>query len=106
MTNMSIWYEHYKVKNYDAAYDPWKMVLDACPDMNKGLYSGGERILKHKIKNSSGADQDGYIQDLLALYDASNKYFAANNSAESVACDKAVLWISIKWLLTSKFAIC
>lgn len=90
-TNMSIWYEHYKVKNYDAAYEPWKMVYNACPEMNKGTFTGGERILKYKIKNSSGADQDGYVQDLLKMYDDSYKYFPAKFSLPSVISDKALV---------------
>ncbi len=77
MTNLSIYAEHAKVKNYDAAYEPWKMVLNNCPDLNKANFTYGERILKFKIKNSSGADKDGFEQDLLALYDDSNKYFPA-----------------------------
>jgi len=77
MTNLSIYAEHAKVKNYDAAYEPWKMVLDNCPDLNKANFTYGERILKFKIKNSSGADKDGFEQDLLTLYDDSNKYFPA-----------------------------
>jgi len=31
MTNLSIYTEHVKVKNYEAAYTPWKMVYDNCP---------------------------------------------------------------------------
>ncbi|NKI31681.1 hypothetical protein [Croceivirga thetidis] len=90
-TNMSIWYEHYKVKNYDAAYEPWLMVYNTCPEFNKGTFTGGERILKHKIKNSSGADQDGYIQDLLKLYEDSNKYFPAKFPMPEVMSDKALV---------------
>lgn len=91
MTNLSIYAEHAKVKNYDAAYEPWKMVLDNCPDINKANYSYGERILKHKIKNSSGADKDGYIQDLLSLFDNSLKYFPTKFSKAGVAIDKTLL---------------
>lgn len=41
MTNLSIYFEHYKVKNYDAAYEPWSMVYDACPGLNKANFSAG-----------------------------------------------------------------
>ncbi|MGW9684103.1 hypothetical protein [Flagellimonas sp. 2504JD1-5] len=75
MTNLSIYAEHAKVKNYDAAYEPWKMVYESCPDINKANFTYGERILKHKIENSSGADKDAYIQELLTMYDNSGKYF-------------------------------
>ncbi len=74
-TNLSIFVEHAKVKNYDAAYTPWKMVYDQCPDLNRATYVYGERILKDKVKKTSGADKDGFIGDLLALYENYMKYF-------------------------------
>ena len=91
MTNLSIFAEHAKVKNYDAAYEPWKMVYNSCPDLNRAIYSYGERILKHKIKNSAGADKDGHIQDLLAVYDDSRKYFSAKFPLAGVIIDKVEL---------------
>ncbi|MEX0289941.1 MAG: hypothetical protein AB3N14_12605, partial [Flavobacteriaceae bacterium] len=91
MTNLSIYSEHVKVKNYDAAYTPWKMVYENCPAVNRANFSYGERILKYKIKNSAGGEKDGFIQDLLALYDNSLKYFPAKFSKAGVAIDKALL---------------
>ncbi|UJH66297.1 hypothetical protein [Allomuricauda sp. SCSIO 65647] len=91
MTNLSIYAEHAKVKNYDAAYEPWKMVYENCPAINKANFSYGEKILKHKIDKSSGADKDGYIKDLLALYDNSRKYFASKYPPADVEIDKALL---------------
>ncbi|MBS9462006.1 hypothetical protein KIM67_06250 [Flagellimonas sp. 389] len=91
MTNLSIYAEHAKVKNYDAAYEPWKMVYESCPDINKANFSYGEKILSYKIKNSSGTDKDGYIQDLMSLYDNSLKYFPNKFSKAGVAIDKALL---------------
>jgi tetratricopeptide (TPR) repeat protein len=90
MTNLSIYAEHAKVKNYDAAYEPWKKTYETCPDINKANFSLGEKILKFKIKNSSGADKDGFTQDLLELYDDSNKYFPAKYSKVSVLEKKVV----------------
>ncbi|WP_190809909.1 hypothetical protein [Flagellimonas sp. S3867] len=91
MTNLSIYAEHAKVKNYDAAYEPWKMVYESCPDINKANFTYGERILKHKIKNSSGADKDGYIQELLSMYDNSMKYFPTKFKVADVVIDKVLL---------------
>ncbi len=91
MTNLSIYAEHVKVKNYDAAYEPWKMVYESCPDINKANFSYGERILKSKIESSTGADKDAYIKDLLALYDNSLKYFPTNYTKAGVAIDKVLL---------------
>lgn len=91
MTNLSIFAEHAKVKNYDAAYEPWKMVYTSCPDLNRAIYSYGERILKHKVSNSSGADKDGYIQEIMGMYDNSLKYYPTKFSDAGVAIDKALL---------------
>ena len=90
MTNLSIYVEHAKVKNYDAAYEPWKMVYETCPDINRANFLYGERILEHKIEKSSGAEKDGYIQDLLSLYDNSVKYFPTKYTKAGVAIDKAL----------------
>ncbi|MBT8188412.1 MAG: hypothetical protein HKP38_12275 [Croceitalea sp.] len=91
MTNLSIYAEHAKVKNYDAAYEPWKMVYAECPDINKANFSYGERILSHKIDKSSGADKDKYINELLSLYDNSIKYFPTKYSKAEVVIDKVLL---------------
>ncbi|NDV44272.1 tetratricopeptide repeat protein [Flagellimonas sediminis] len=91
MTNLSIYAEHAKVKNYDAAYEPWKMVYESCPDINKANFSYGEKILEHKIDKSSGAEKDRFIQELLSLYDNSIKYFPTNYTKADVAIDKALL---------------
>ena len=91
MTNLSIYVEHAKVKNYDAAYTPWKMVYDNCPDVNWANFAYGERILKDKIEKSSGADKDAYIQDLLTLYDSSLKYYPKKAPIASVIIDKVLL---------------
>ncbi|WP_420320455.1 tetratricopeptide repeat protein [Flagellimonas sp.] len=96
MTNLSIYAEHAKVKNYDAAYEPWKMVYESCPDINKANFTYGERILKHKIENSSGADKDGYIQELLSMYDNSIKYFPSKFNKAEVIIDKVLLQYDYK----------
>ncbi|MBT8264652.1 MAG: hypothetical protein HKN52_05150 [Eudoraea sp.] len=91
MTNLSIYAEHAKVKNYDAAYGPWKMVYTSCPGINKANFSYGERILSHKVKNSTGAEKDAFIQELLDMYDASGNYFAKNFPLAVREIDKALL---------------
>lgn len=91
MTNLSIYAEHVKVKNYDAAYSPWKMVYETCPGINKANFSYGERILDHKIESTSGVEKEGYIKDLIALYNKSLQYFPSNYSKAEIASDIASL---------------
>lgn len=69
LNNLSIFAESAKIKNYDVAYDTWLLVLNECPKLNLAIYSYGERILKHKIKNSSGSEQQSFKEDLIGLYD-------------------------------------
>ena len=67
---MSIFAESAKIKNYQAAYEPWKTVLDNCPTLSLATYQYGEIILKDFIKKSeSEEDKSKYLNDLLSLYD-------------------------------------
>ncbi|MGB7393618.1 MAG: hypothetical protein WA913_04415, partial [Pricia sp.] len=91
MTNLSIYVEHAKVKNYEAAYTPWKMVYETCPDINKANFIYGERILKDKIEKASGAEKDQYIKDLVALYEKSAEVFPEKYTPAVVGVDKAML---------------
>ncbi len=69
LNNLSIFAESAKIKNYDVAYDTWLLVLNECPKLNLAIYTYGEKILKHKIKNSSGDIKSAFKKDLISLYD-------------------------------------
>ncbi|UNZ00147.1 hypothetical protein MQE36_07335 [Zhouia spongiae] len=89
--NLSIFAEHGKVKNYDAAYEPWKMVYDNCPSLNWATFYYGEKILLNKIEKASGEEKKGYIKDLMAMYDNSIKFFPDRYDQADIAIDKALL---------------
>ncbi|NKI26074.1 hypothetical protein HCG49_05825 [Arenibacter sp. 6A1] len=91
MTNLSIYTEHVKVKNYEAAYTPWKMVYDNCPALNWANFLYGERILKDRIEKSEGAEKEANINALMELFDKSAKYYPAKNTVAGVAIDKVLL---------------
>ena len=70
LEQLSIFAESAKIKNYQAAYEPWKTVLDNCPTLSLATYQYGEIILKDFIKKSeSQEDKSKYLNDLLSLYD-------------------------------------
>jgi len=75
LSNLSIFAEYYKVKNYDSAYEPWMQVRKDCPKMNVAIYTYGKRMLESFIKDSKSKGVDGeddakkYQNDLLQLYD-------------------------------------
>lgn len=91
MTNLSIYTEHVKVKNYEAAYTPWKMVYDNCPTLNWANILYGERILKDRIEKSTGADKTANINALIELYDNRAKHFPAKTDVAETIIDKVLL---------------
>ncbi|MDN3491986.1 hypothetical protein [Winogradskyella bathintestinalis] len=91
MNNLSMFDSYVKSKKYDDAYGPWKIVREKCPKFNRAIYAHGEKILKHKIENSSGAEQVAHIKDLMLLYDQSREYFASKYDLGEILADKANL---------------
>ena len=91
MTNLSIFSEHAKVKNYEAAYEPWKMVYETCPQLNNAIYVYGERILKDKVDKATGADKEKFANDLMGLYDNKLKHFSSKTSLCETMVDKALV---------------
>ena len=68
--NLSIFAESAKIKNYQAAYEPWMSVRTNCPKYSLATFQYGELILKDFIKNSSSEQEKmSYVDDLLKLYD-------------------------------------
>ena len=58
---LSIFSEYVKAKNYDAAFESWMELRLRSPKFNSAIYVYGERILKHKIKNSSSDEKILFI---------------------------------------------
>ena len=61
LSNLSIFAEYYKVKNYDSAYEPWMQVRKQCPKMNVAIYTYGKRMLENFIKESQKKGPDGAV---------------------------------------------
>ena len=72
---LSIFSEYVKAKNYDAAFEPWMELRERSPKFNSAIYVYGERILKHKIKNSTSDEKVNYLNDLLKLWEEKREHF-------------------------------
>ena len=83
-SNLSIFAEYYKVKNYEAAYEPWMSVRKECPKINPAIYFQGSRMLDEFIKKSEGETKNAYQKDLLKLYDEWLINFPAYNGRSIV----------------------
>lgn len=89
MNNLSLFDGYVKSKKYNEAYGPWKIVREKCPKFNRAIYVHGEKILKHKIENSTGADQLAHIKDLMLLHDESRENFESKYDFAEITVDKA-----------------
>ena len=91
MTNLTIFTDYYKSKKYNEAYEPWMKVRTKCPKFNRAIYVYGEKILKFKIENSTGAEKVGHLNDLMKLWDEALVNFPSNYTKGGVLSDKGEL---------------
>jgi hypothetical protein len=85
MEQLSIFAESAKIRNYQAAYEPWKIVFENCPKLNVATYQFGERILKDFIsKSTSPEDKESYTNDLLELYDKWAENFPTRSGVSQI----------------------
>ena len=77
MNLLSIFSEYAKAKNYEAAFGPWMELRQKNPKFNRAIYTYGEKILDHKIENSSGTEQVAFIKDLVKLWEERGVHFAS-----------------------------
>lgn len=99
-TNLSIFAEYAKVKNYDAAYEPWKKVNTECPELNVATFKYGKKIVAHKIKNATGDEKQAFVSELMQLYDDWLTHFPKSKSGVSevgkIIADKAQSMLDYK----------
>ncbi|NNC70442.1 MAG: hypothetical protein HKN90_06435 [Flavobacteriaceae bacterium] len=77
-TNLSIFYEYAKAKNFDPAYEPWTWVLENCPKASKNIYSRGLQIAEHRYKNATGAQKETESQLIDKVYTMRVEHFPDN----------------------------
>jgi tetratricopeptide (TPR) repeat protein len=91
LTKLSIMSEYAKAKDYEAAYKPFMELREECPRYNKAIYTYGEKILKHKIKNSNGAEKIAFINDLIKMWGQRAANFASKTPKGEYEAKKAQL---------------
>lgn len=84
-TKLSNFHEATKANNYDSAYKDWLYVRTNCPNLSLAIYTDGEKILKHKIKNTKANEKKDFIEDLLALWKERKNYFPSLTSTGEYA---------------------
>ncbi|WP_299338691.1 hypothetical protein [uncultured Psychroserpens sp.] len=91
MLNLTLMNDYVKSKKYDEAFEPWMKVRNKCPKFNIAIYKYGEKILKHKIDNSSGAEKVAFIEDYEVLLNKGREYFSSKYKLGEVLEDVGVM---------------
>ncbi|MGB2457612.1 MAG: hypothetical protein ACPIA4_01070, partial [Flavobacteriales bacterium] len=81
VTNISLYREYVKQKNYDDALTPWRKAYALCPKATKNIYIDGAKLYKHLISKNKGAIelQKAYLDSLETLYDNRIANFGKEN---------------------------
>lgn len=84
MLNLTLMNDYVKNKKYDQAYEPFMAVRKECPKFNLAIYKYGEKVLKHKIDNSSGAEKKAFVEDYMALLKEAEEHYPSKYSKGEV----------------------
>lgn len=77
--NYSIYKEFYKQKSYKDALPAWNKTIEICPRFNRGMWSDGEKMFKHRIGLSEDqVKREELIDSLLWIYDQKIKFFGTH----------------------------
>ena len=74
ITNLSLYREYYKQKNYVDALSPWRWAYLNCPRSSGNIYKNGPVIIKARMKLDKEKNQE-YVDTLMHIYDNRIQYF-------------------------------
>ena len=74
ITNLSLYREYYKQKNYTDAIGPWRWTFINCPRASGNIYKNGPIIIKAKMKLDKNNSQ-AYLDTLMQIYDNRIEFF-------------------------------
>lgn len=92
-TNLSLFHEAVKMKNYEAAYEPWLWCVENCPTASKIIYSDGIKMAEAKYDKAAGmmAVKSGQkIQTNDYILKVEKKYFDTSKSNKEEMAKHAV----------------
>lgn len=76
ITNLSLYGEFFKQKNYKDAYEPWIWVFKNCPTASENTFIRGAVIVRNRIDNiKEQKNKDPYIDTLMQVYDERIQFF-------------------------------
>lgn len=83
ITNLSLYREYAKGKDFDMASGYWKIVFDECPQASKNMYIDGVKIYRHFLKKVESEQRKNELTDtLMLIYDRRIEYFGQKGSVK------------------------
>ena len=76
-TKLSLFDAPVRIKNYEGARPHFADLRENCPRVNIALYQGGEKLLKHDLKQAANGDKQAIAQDLIAFLKQREQHFPA-----------------------------
>lgn len=99
VTNLSLYNEDFKNKNYETAFPAWEIVFNECPAATVNIYIDGIVMLKDKIaKNRDAAKFEELYQYLMKVHDQRIQFFGDHprNPAAAIKGAKAIDMLNYK----------
>ncbi len=80
LTNLSLYSEYYRQKNYNDAFPYWEIVFNECPLASSNIYSHGANIIKNFLDTETDiVKKEAFYVYLMKVYDNRIKYFGNSN---------------------------
>lgn len=81
ITNISLYREFVKQRNYSDAIQPWRDAYTSCPKASKNIYIDGAKIYNYLIKTNKDNKelQKSYLDTLMMIYDQRIIHFGKEN---------------------------
>ncbi|MBQ2025583.1 MAG: hypothetical protein II215_03820 [Paludibacteraceae bacterium] len=112
LENLSMYQSYYKIKDYNAAFDSWKVVFDECPKAGgRTLYGNGAYLIVQKMMKAPAAEKQQWFDLLMKCYEQRIQYFGVdkkyseawirgrqaidymNYSGDAAMLDKVLPWL-------------
>lgn len=79
LENLSLYQQYYKVRDYDAAYNSWKVVFDEAPQAGgRTLYGNGAFLIVQKMVKAPAAEKQQWFDLLMKCYEQRIQYFGTD----------------------------
>lgn len=112
LENLSLYQTYYKIRDYESAYNSWKIVFDECPKAGgRTLYGNGAFLIVQKMMKAPDAEKQQWFDLLMKCYEQRIQYFGAdrkyseawirgrqavdymNYSGDAAMLDKVLPWL-------------